>query len=111
MPYVIDRQVVMLAPKERHRVEDLALPKHISSGGLALALGHNPMFDADTLCGMWIGPARDVARGVNSGYAGLEIAIDLHAAIKPQSRVLGQSETRPHAYPDYHEFGIQYAAA
>src|SRR5258705_38277 len=62
---IIDRHVVVLAPEKWHGVECLALPQHIARGGLALAFGHHPMLDPDILAGMRIGPARDIAGGVN----------------------------------------------
>src|ERR1043165_8106833 len=62
---IVDRHTVVMAPEKRHRVERLALPKHVSRGGLALTLGHHPMLDAYGLEGMRIGPARDIARRID----------------------------------------------
>ena len=52
------------------------------------------MFDANVLAGMRIGPARDIARGIDAGYAGFEIGIDGDAAIDRKPRLLGQSKAR-----------------
>src|SRR5437588_315242 len=81
MADIVDRHVVMLAPEERHGIEDFALAQHVARGGLALALRHHPMFDADVLAGMRIGPAGDVARRVDATDAGFEIRIHRNAAI------------------------------
>ena len=72
---IIDRDVIMLAPEERHGVELLAAAEHVQRRGLALALGHDPVFDADALAAMRIGPARDVAGGEDFRRAGLEIVV------------------------------------
>src|SRR5215831_18307947 len=63
---VVDRHVVMLTPEERHRVELLALAHHVERRGLALALRHDPVLDADVLPGMRIGPTRDVASSIDA---------------------------------------------
>jgi hypothetical protein len=49
MANIIDRHVVMLAPKKWHGIESLPLSQHIAGGGLTLAFGHNPMLDPDFL--------------------------------------------------------------
>src|ERR1700722_19877614 len=56
---IVDRHIVMLAPEERHGFEYLARSQHVARGGLALALGHHPVFDTDGLPGMRIRPARN----------------------------------------------------
>src|SRR5206468_11852976 len=81
---IVDRHVVVLAPEKRHRMERLALAKHVSRGGLALALGDHPTFDANGLEGTRIGPARAIARRIDAGYAGLQIGVDGDAAIDRQ---------------------------
>src|SRR4029077_21031626 len=92
---IIDRHVVMLAPEERHRREGLASAQHAERGGLALALGDHPMLDADGAAGVRIGPARDVARGEDPGYAGLEIAVDGDAAVELEPRRFRELRPRP----------------
>src|SRR5229473_1780006 len=70
---IVDRHVVMLAPEERHRIENLALPQHIARGGLSLTLGHHPMLDPDVLPGVRVGPAGNIACRKNAGNAGFEL--------------------------------------
>src|SRR5665213_2040408 len=53
VPDVIDRNVVMLAPEERHGAERLALPKHVERRGLTLALGDDPVLDANVGARNW----------------------------------------------------------
>ena len=55
-----DAEVVLLGPEERDRVETLPQTKHVARGGLALALGNNPVLDADSLASTTVWPARDV---------------------------------------------------
>src|ERR1700719_3747427 len=83
---VIDRYVVMLAPEEGRPGVALAAAEHVARGGLALALGHDPVLDAQPLAAVAIGPAGDVAGGVDAGHAGLEIVVDEHAAIDGEPR-------------------------
>ena len=60
---------------------------------------------------MRIGPARDIARGIDSGDAGFEIRVDDDAAIERKTGLFGQRQPRPHADADHDEIGLQYAAA
>jgi len=101
----------MLAPEERHRVEPLARAHHVERGGLALALRHHPMLDADVLAGMRIGPARDIARRVDPGDARLEKSVHQHAAVEREAGLLGQPQPRPHPDADHDEVGVERAAA
>jgi hypothetical protein len=43
---VSDADIVLLGPEERHGIEALEQAEHVARGGLALALGHHPVFDA-----------------------------------------------------------------
>src|ERR1700722_16379754 len=61
MADIVDGNVVVLAPEERHRLETLGQAEHVGGGNLALAFGDDPMLDADRVCGIRIGPARDIA--------------------------------------------------
>src|SRR6266404_5769395 len=56
MSDVIEQQIVLLGPKERHRVEALPRPEHIAGSRLALPFGDNPVLDADRLAGQPVGP-------------------------------------------------------
>src|SRR6516162_474619 len=88
MTNVVDRDVVVLAPEERHSVEFLALPQHIAGGGLPLTLSDHPMLDPDILARMRIGPSRYIASGEDAGDAGLEMGVHDDPAIEraPPSR-------------------------
>src|ERR1700738_393068 len=111
MTDIIDRHVIVLAPEKRYRVEDLALPQHIARGGLALAFCHHPMLDPDILPGMRIGPARDIARSIDSGDAGFEECIHRNTAVELEASLFGQRQARPHSYADNHKVGLQHATA
>src|SRR5690348_16539504 len=47
MADVVDRDVVMLAPEERHGVEPFAAAEHVERGRLSLALCDDPVLDAN----------------------------------------------------------------
>src|SRR3569623_386102 len=81
MADIIDRNIVMLAPEERHGVECFARAQHIARGHLSLALGHNPMLDTYVRALMRVRPARDVARGIDSRRAGLQYSVDDNATV------------------------------
>src|SRR6516225_5525186 len=81
MADVVDRDVVVLAPEERHRGIALAAAEQVARGRLALPLGDDPVLDAQPLAAVGVGPAGDVAGGENAGRAGVEVFIDDHAAI------------------------------
>jgi hypothetical protein len=55
------------------------------------------MFHPDTLPGVRIRPARDVARGVDPGSAGLEALVHDHAAVNAQPRAFCQVEVGANA--------------
>src|SRR4029079_10744792 len=48
---VFDREVVVPAPEERHRVEALAPAEHVACGDLPLTLGHYPVLDTNAFAG------------------------------------------------------------
>ena len=108
---IVDRDVVVLAPEERHGVELLAQAQHVERRGLALALGDHPVLDADRLAAVRIGPAGDVAGGEDARRAGLEKRVDHDAAIDGEPRLLGKLEPRPHADAHDDEIGLERAAA
>ena len=101
----------MLAPEEGHGVEGLALAQHVARRGLALALGHDPVLDADRLAAVRIGPARDVAGGEDAGRAGLEILVDHDAAVDREPGRLGQLDRAAARRRPHHQIGLERAAA
>ena len=101
----------MLAPEEGHRVERLALSQHVVCGGLSLALRHHPMLDADILTRMRVGPARDIARRVDAGNAGLEISVDDNAAIELEACLLGKCQPRTHPDANHDQVRFERSAA
>src|SRR5579863_6683838 len=108
---IVDRHVIVLAPEERHGVETLIEPEHVGRRGLALTFGDDPMLDAHGLAGMRVGPAGDVAGGIDAGRARLQKGIDDHAAVDLEARLLGQRQARPHADADNDEIGVESGAA
>ena len=44
---IVDGNVVVLAPEERHGLETFGEAEHVASGDLALAFGDHPMLDPD----------------------------------------------------------------
>src|SRR5581483_9434231 len=69
---IVDRHVVVLAPEERHGIERSSLAEHAVRRGLTLAFGDHPVLDADVLFRVPVGPARNVAGGVDARNAGLQ---------------------------------------
>src|ERR1700739_2072763 len=110
MSDVVDRHVVMLAPEEWHGIEALALAQHVERSDLALALGHHPVLDADPAAGMRIGPAHNIAGGVNAGRAGFEELVHRNAAIERKPGLLRKRKARPHADADANEVHSHRAA-
>ena len=82
----------MLAPEERHGVESLAASEHVPCRSLTLAFGDDPVFDANPLAGVRIGPACDVSGGEDAGRAGLEVLVDCDAAIDREAGLLREAE-------------------
>src|SRR4029453_19630935 len=69
---VVDRDVVVLAPEERHGVKRLTPAQHVARGRLTLTLGHHPGFNANPLAGVRIRPTGNIARRKDSGDGGFE---------------------------------------
>src|SRR6185295_19334488 len=94
-----------------HGVETLAAAQDVARRRLALALGDDPVLDADALAAVRIGPARDVAGGVEAGRAGLEVFVDREALVGGEAGRLGQRQRRAHADADDDEVGGERRAA
>src|SRR5262245_41488374 len=101
----------MLAPEERYRVKSLGQSQHVGRRGLALAFGHDPVLDADTLAGMRIRPSGDVTGGIDFADAGLHEGIHLDPTIDGEPGLLGQAQTRPYTDADDHQVSVDNAAA
>ena len=76
-----------------------------------LALGDDPMFDANSLAGEPVRPARDVAGSEDALDAGLEVLVDDKAAIDLEPRLFRQRDCRPDADPDDNEVGLKAFSA
>src|SRR5207247_7171991 len=97
VPDIRDLDVVVLAPEERHDRAGHPLAEHVLRGDLTLALGHDPVLDAQLLPRVAIGPTRDVARRKHAGRARLEEFVDEHAAIARDAGLLRYLDARRHA--------------
>src|SRR6202011_719438 len=97
MADIKDHGVVMHAPEERHGVEWLPPAQHVARRGLPLALGDDPVLDADLLAAMRVRPAREITGGEDAGDAGFEILVDGDAAVDRQPRLFGEPDHRPDA--------------
>src|ERR1700691_1935107 len=69
------------------------------------------MFHADSLVGIRIGPAGDIARGINIGDARFEKSIQQDTAIERKAGLFGQRQTWSDPDTNNHEFRFNYAAA
>src|SRR3974390_1534465 len=101
----------MLAPEEWHCGEFLAHPHHVDCRSLALTLRDHPMFEADALAGMRVGPACDVSCGIDTGSPRLEKGVPLNPAIRYEAGLFGKGQARTHPDSSYHKPSIERAAA
>src|SRR5206468_764927 len=70
---------------------------------LTHTLRDHPMLDANLRAAVWIGPTRDVARGVDSRGARLEILVDGHAFIHRETSRFRELRARPHSDAEHDE--------
>src|SRR3984893_12902827 len=110
VPEIVELQIVLLGPEERHRAEALARPEHVAGSCLALPFGDDPVLDADRLASQPVGPAGDIAGGPDAGGARLEIRVDGDTAVNSNPGFLGERGLRPHPDPDDDEVGIELFA-
>ena len=111
MPDISNAENRMFGPEEWHVIEAFAPAEDVVRRCLALALGDDPMFDADSLTGKPVRPARDVAGSEDALDAGFEVLIDDSAAIDLESRLFRQRDWRPDADPDDDEVGLKAFSA
>ena len=97
----------MLAPEERDVGETFAPPQDIARDGLALAFGNHPVFDPERFPTVRIRPSRDIAGGIDSRRAGLQVCVHDHTAVDREAGLLGKLDARPHADADDDEVGRQ----
>jgi hypothetical protein len=101
----------MLTPEKRHGSERRAEAEHIERRSLPLTLGNNPVFDADVLTTMRIGPTCDVAGGVDVWFARLEVLIHDNPAVGFETCLLGKLEAGPNADTYDYEISIERVAS
>ena len=107
MPDIVELQIVLLRPEERHRVEALMRAQHVAGSRLALPFGDDPVLDADRLAGQPVGPPGDIAGGPDAANACREIGIDGDASVNGDPGRLGERGPRPDPNPDDDEVGIE----
>src|SRR5256885_6150229 len=95
MADVLDVDIVMAAPEERHRIEPLARAQHVASGDLPLPLGDHPMLDTDTLARTSVRPSGHVARGKDAWCIRFQVLIDGNTPVHSQSGLFGEPNRRP----------------
>src|SRR5215813_9216449 len=89
MTDVVDVQIEVIAPEEWRDRERLACAEDVAGGGLTLTLRYNPVFDTDP-AGARIGPARNVARGKNSGNVRFQKLVYQHTVGSRDARLLSK---------------------
>ena len=94
---VVDRQVVMLTPEERHLDEARAISEEGPRDGLALPLSNDPMLDTHETAASRIGPSRGVANRKDPGGARLQKGVHDDAVVDAEAGVFGERRRRPHA--------------
>ena len=90
MADIVDRYVVVLAPKEGNSGKFLTMSHHIECSGSSLTLRHNPMIDPNVSASMRIWPARNVSSGKHTACTGLQTGIHDDAAVDDKSRPYGK---------------------
>ena len=101
----------MLTPEKRHGSERRGAAEHIERRSLPLTFGDNPVFDADVLTTMRIGPACDVAGGVDVPFARLEVLIDDNPAVGFETCLLGKLEAGPNSDSYDYEISLERIAS
>jgi hypothetical protein len=76
-----EAEIVLFGPEEWNVIEGFTPAENIVRCYLALALGDNPMFDANSLTGQPIRPSRDITGSEDARDAAFEVLIDDNAAI------------------------------
>src|ERR1700736_1820998 len=94
---VVYRDIIVLTPEEGYGDKLLTAPEDVERSGRALALGDNPVLDADGLAAVRIGPARDVSRSEEAGHARVEIGVYDHSAVELKAGLLGKFGPGAHA--------------
>ena len=80
-----EAKVVLFGPEEWDVIEGFTPAEDIVRRCLALALGDDPMFDANSLTGQPVRPSRDITGSEDARDAGLEVLIDDNTAIDLES--------------------------
>src|SRR6185437_16239767 len=92
MADVVETHIVVLTPEERHSVKLFAAAKNVLCCYLPLAFSNYPVLHANSPAGVRIRPAGDIARGEDSGHAGLQVFVDFDTPINCEPSLLGQSQ-------------------
>ena len=87
---IVDRDVVVLAPKERNGGKFLTMSHHIECSGSSLTLRHDPVFDSNVCSRVRIRPARNVTSGKYTLRTRLEIGIHDDAALDGNPGLYGK---------------------
>src|SRR5262249_26041258 len=101
-----DFQIKMIAPEEWRIRKWLARAENVACGGLALALGQDPVLDAYPARAR-IRPARDVAGGKNSGNVSLHKFIDQNAVVGRDPCFFSKRSVWAYADPCNHQVTLQ----
>ena len=88
----------MLTPEEWDSIKLFAMAKNVLCCYLPLAFSDYPVLVTNSLAGVRIRSAGDLARREDSGHAGFQIFVDFDTPINREPSSLGQSHGRPHAY-------------
>jgi hypothetical protein len=96
--HVRQREVVLVGPEERSALEARSLAQHVSRRDLPLALGHDPVLDADPFPGKRIGEAGDVTGRENARGARFQISFD-RTAFDGRDRLFRKRDRRAPPMP------------
>src|SRR5262249_9328103 len=100
---IVDGDVVVLAPGERHVRERRKVTDDRAGDGLALPLGHDPVLDVYETAAPRIRPARGIADGEDARGRRLEVRVDDDAPVELESGLLGKRGLGPHTNTGDHE--------
>src|SRR5262249_7155501 len=107
MPDVVDGDVVVLGPKDRHVGERRAIADDRARDRLALSPGHNPVLDPDEPAAARVGPTGGIADRVDAFRRRLERRVHDDPLVDGEPCLLGERRRRLHAHARHDEVRAQ----
>src|SRR4029079_11502437 len=97
MTDIVDRHVVMLAPKKRNIGILFTVSDHVQGGCLSLTLRDDPMLDAEVLTGIRVRPTCNIAGCKDSWCTRLGVGIYGDASFDEKPRFYREVDSGAHS--------------